>query len=170
MRSSSKKLINADTSGVTSSPTRFVVSCNAFAPTDARKPVSFASNGRAVRISTVAPIPPDAMLALPVLKTETERTLSDARSAKSNARELGVPPPPGIDAAGMVLPFKVTMLKPGPRPRTVILLPSPLLLSIETPVILCNDSAKFVSGNLPISSADIASTTPRESRLMPIDS
>ena len=34
----------------------------------------------------------------------------------------------------------------------------------DTPVIRCNDSAKLVSGNLPISSAVIASTTPLESR------
>ena len=39
---------------------------------------------------------------------------------------------------------------------------------METPVIRCNDSAKLVSGNLPISSALIASTTPLEFRFMSI--
>ena len=56
-----------DTSGVTSSPTRLVVSASAFAPTLAVKPDSEAENGRAVLISTTAPIPPLAILARPVL-------------------------------------------------------------------------------------------------------
>ena len=47
--------------------------------------------------------------------------------------------------------------------------PSPLLRLIDTPVIRCRDSAKFVSGNLPISSAVIASTTPVALRLRSID-
>ncbi len=37
---------------------------------------------------------------------------------------------------------------------------------MDTPVIRCKDSAKFVSGNLPISSAVIASTTPDDSRFI----
>ena len=84
---------------------------------------------------TVAPIPPVAILALPVLYTSTARTLSEARSEKSNAREFGVPPPPGKAEPGMVLPFKVTMLKSGPKPRAVTWLPSPLFLLIEIPVM-----------------------------------
>ena len=50
-------------------------------------------------------------------------------------------------------------------PRTVICVPSLLTRWIETPVILCSASARFWSGNLPISSAVIASTTPVEVRL-----
>ena len=38
----------------------------------------------------------------------------------------------------------------------------------ETPVIRCKDSARLVSGNLPMSSAEIASTTPADSRLISI--
>ena len=36
--------------------------------------------------------------------------------------------------------------------------------SMETPVMRCSDSARLVSGNLPMSSATIPSTTPCESR------
>src|SRR4030095_3166982 len=41
--------------------------------------------------------------------------------------------------------------------------------SMEMPVIRCSDSARFVSGNLPMSSAAIASTTPTAGRLMSIE-
>ena len=61
---------------------------------------------------------------------------------------------------GICLPFKVTKLNSGPNPRTATLSPSTLLLSIPTPTTLASDSAKFPSGNLPKSSAVIASTTP----------
>ena len=58
------------------------------------------------------------------------------------------------------------MLKSGPTPRTVTFEPSPLeLRSIETPAMRCIDSARFVSGNLPMSSATMPSTTPRDVRL-----
>jgi hypothetical protein len=40
---------------------------------------------------------------------------------------------------------------------------------MEMPVIRCSDSARFVSGNLPMSSAVIASTTPTASRLISIE-
>src|SRR5690606_39774907 len=53
--------------------------------------------------------------------------------------------------------------------RTVTRAPSPLFRSIDTPVIRCSDSARLVSGNLPMSSAEIASTTPCAFRLTSID-
>ena len=102
--------------------------------------------------------------------TSTALTLSEARSEKSKAREFAAPPPPGNAEPGIVRPFSVTILKSGPKPRAVTWLPSPLFRLIEIPVIRCSDSAKLVSGNLPISSAEMASTTPAESRLIPIDS
>ena len=108
LASLSVQLIKPESSGVMSSPTRFVESCNAFTPMLETKPGL--SSGRAVLILIVAPIPPDAMLALPVLYTSTDLTLSDAKFAKSKARELGVPPPEGNDAAGIVRPFRVTIL------------------------------------------------------------
>ena len=40
---------------------------------------------------------------------------------------------------------------------------------METPVIRWRDSARLASGNLPMSSAEIASTTPIESRLISIE-
>ena len=66
-------------------------------------------------------------------------------------------------------PLRVTILNDGPKPRTVIWLPSPLARLTETPVMRCSDSAKLVSGNLPISSAEIASTTPDMLRFKSID-
>ena len=63
----------------------------------------------------------------------------------------------------------MTKLNSGPKPRTVIWLPSPLARDTDTPVIRCNDSARLVSGNLPISSAVIASTTPLESRFKALE-
>ena len=58
------------------------------------------------------------------------------------------------------------MLFSPPKPRTVTSLPSPLERLMDTPVMRCNDSARLVSGNLPMSSAEIASTTPTEFCLM----
>ena len=46
----------------------------------------------------------------------------------------------------------------GPSPRTLTNLPSPLLRSMATPLIRCSASARFCSGNAPMSSAVIAST------------
>ena len=55
-------------------------------------------------------------------------------------------------------------------PRTVTLEPSPLeVRSIDTPEMRCSDSARLVSGNLPMSSATMPSTTPWASRLRFID-
>ena len=70
---------------------------------------------------------------------------------------------------GIWRPFKVIKLNSGPKPRTVIWLPSPFARLTDTPVIRCNDSAKLVSGNLPISSDEMASTIPEESRFISIE-
>ena len=101
---------------------------------------------------TVAPKPPLGCSPRAVLYTSNAETPSDDKFSKLYERELPVP--------GICRPFKVIKLKSGPKPRTVISLPSPLERLTETPVIRCKDSARFVSGNLPISSAEIASTTP----------
>ena len=91
---------------------------------------------------------------------------SDARLAKSNARDEGAPLPSPIVAVGSWRPLRTTRLYSGPRPRTVTNEPSPFDRSIDTPVMRCSDSARLVSGNLPMSSAEIASTMPWPSRLM----
>ena len=57
-------------------------------------------------------------------------------------------------------PFHIEGENAGPRPRTEISLPSPLSRVIDTPGKRCKDSATFSSGNLLISSAEIASTIP----------
>ena len=121
----------------------------------------------AVLISIVAPIPPEATFALPVLNTETPDTLSEAISRKLKLRET--PASCNAEELGIWRPFKVTKLKSGPKPRTVTLLPSLLARSMETPLIRCSDSAKLVSGNLPMSSAEMASTTPDDSCLIDAD-
>ena len=103
-------------------------------------------------------------------------TPSDARFDMSKARLVNVPYSPSppdptmtTSAVGIARPLSVTRLKPGPNPRAVTREPSPLTRSIETPVIRCRDSARFVSGNLPMSSALIASTTPTASRFISIE-
>jgi len=50
-------------------------------------------------------------------------------------------------------------------PRTDTFEPSPLARSIDTPVMRCIDSARLVSGNLPMSSAVMPSTKPTALRL-----
>jgi hypothetical protein len=78
-------------------------------------------------------------------------------------------PLPNASAAGICRPLSVTMLNCGPKPRAVTVAPSPLRRSIDTPVIRCSASERFVSGNLPMSSALMASTTPIASRLVSIE-
>lgn len=101
---------------------------------------------------------------------------SEASWAKLNARVPTSTPPIGVwpgapnaSAPGIRRPLRVTVLNCGPKPRAVTCAPSPSRRSIEMPVMRCSDSARLVSGNLPMSSALIASTTPAASRLMPID-
>ena len=121
-----------------------------------------ASRGFVVMILMVEPTPPVAAAALPVLCTITAEIPSEARSPKSNERLVPL-------CVGICRPLSVTRLYSGPKPRTVTWLPSPRCRLIETPVTLCRDSARFVSGNLPISSDEIASATPAVSRLISIE-
>ena len=62
------------------------MSCTAFTPAVAVKPSL--SKGLAVTILMVAPMPPVAILALPVLYTSTALTASEAKFWKSNERVL----------------------------------------------------------------------------------
>lgn len=112
----------------------------------------------------VAPMPPAGVPARLVLKTSMPEMASDARFAKSNAREFEAEVSPMLDA-GICRPLSSTMLKSGPTPRTVTREPSPIERSIDTPEMRCSDSARLVSGNLPISSAEMPSTTPWPLRL-----
>ena len=104
----------------------------------------------------VDPIPPVGKTAFADLYTSTAETPCDDTAPKSK----DLPPVHTPGTVGIDLPFKVTRLNSGPNPRTDTLVPSLLLLSVVTPTILASDSAKLPSGNLPISSAVIASTTP----------
>ncbi len=108
----------------------------------------------------------------PSCRPRASSTPSDARFREVE-RTAGVAAEVGIFVAadrGLVdaaswRPFSVTRLYCGPKPRTVTSAPSPLRRSIDTPVMRWSDSARLVSGNLPISSDEIASTTPVESTL-----
>ncbi len=106
----------------------------------------------------MAPIPPSCMVALVLLYTSAPLIKSVESTSKLNSR-------PPLSLATW-RPFTRTLLNWGPRPRTVTACPSPPLRSIDTPVIRCNDSATFKSGNLPASSAEIESTTVFASRLI----
>ena len=72
----------------------------------------------------------------------------------------------GSTLPGMERPFNVTRLNSGPKPRTVTREPSLFIRSMVTPGMRWMASARLVSGNLPMSSAVMASTTPERSRLM----
>ena len=115
------------------------------------------SSGRVVLTLIVEPIPPVGTSARPVLKTSTADTPSAARLLKSKSRLRPL-------VVGICRPFSSTRLNCGPKPRTVTRAPSPRSRSMDTPVMRCSDSARFVSGKLPMSSAVIASTTPSAPR------
>ena len=135
-------------------PAGLVVSSTIAKPKCFTVPSTF--RGLVVTILIVEPIPPDGNDELVDLYNSTAATPTDAMSPKLN----DLPPPQYPGTVGICLPFRVTKLNSGPKPRTATLSPSTLLLSIPTPAILASDSAKFPSGNLPKSSAVIASITP----------
>ena len=117
-------------------------------------------------IFTVEPSPPVGKVALADLYTSTADIPCDEISPKLK----DLPPTYLPGTVGIDLPFKVTRLNSGPKPLTEIFVPSSLLLSVVTPTNLAKDSARFPSGNFPISSAEIASTTPTLFRLISIAS
>ena len=151
--------IKPEISGVQSSPFSVDVSCMAETAKLALKPGS--SSGLVVVIFNVDPIPPVGTSALPLLYTCTDAMPSLAKLLKSKERLILSAPP----VVGIWRPFSNTRLNAGPKPLTVTYLPSPRSRSIETPVILCSDSARLVSGKAPISLAVIASLTPLSERL-----
>ena len=117
--------------------------------------------GFAVWTSIVAPMPPDCIVAWLCLCTVTLLTISEASVSKLNSR-------PSLSVA-MGLPFSRTRLNSGPKPLTVTNCPSPSARSIDTPEIRCSASAKFWSGNLPISTDWMVSIITFALRLMPTD-
>src|SRR5580704_3912332 len=168
---SSKKvsLNNPENSGVTLDPILLDVSSVALAVNVAF--IVLKSNGRAVVMLMVEPMPPLATSARPVLYTVIPEMPSAEIFSKSKARVAAGPVNPssprfGVVLPGMERPFRVTRLNSGPKPRTVTREPSLFARSMVTPGMRWMDSARFVSGNLPMSSAVMASTIPNESRLM----
>ena len=74
------------------------------------------------------------------------------------------------EATAIGAPFSVTLVKFDPKPRMATLVPSPVTSRVMVmPGIRLKDSAMFVSGNLPISSAKIESVKPVEARLALVD-
>ena len=159
--------IRPDSSGVTLVSLRLVRESSYMPLADAVALNPGESSGRVVLMLMVAPMPPVGMSARPLLNTSTLEMPSEARLAKSNDRPRPVPLTP--PAVGIWRPFSVTRLKSGPKPRTVTRAPSPRSRSMDTPVMRCSDSARFVSGKLPMSSAVMASTTPKAFRLRSIE-
>ena len=100
------------------------------------------------------------------LYTSTAATPEDEISPKSN----DLPPTHKGGTVGIDLPLRVTKLNSGPNPLIVTDVLSPLSLLVVTPTSLDSASAIFLSANLPISSAVIASTTPTFSLLIDIAS
>ena len=157
-------LINTrSTSGVDESP---VTTLSCFINLAEIPKVFSAFNGLVVTILIVAPNPPVGRIALADLYTSTAATPDDEISPKSN----DLPPTHKGGTVGIDLPLRVTKLNSGPRPLTVTEVLSPLSLLVVTPTNLDNASAIFLSANLPISSAVIASTTPTLSLLIEIAS
>src|SRR5882724_7188626 len=113
----------------------------------------------------VEPIPPLGTSARPVLYTVMPEIPSAEIFSKSKDRVADADMF-GVMLPGIERPFSVTRLKSGPKPRTVTREPSLFTRSMVTPGMRWMDSARFVSGNLPMSSAVMASTIPLEFRLM----
>ena len=124
------------------------------------------SIGLVVTMLIVAPSPPVGSIAFADLYTSTAATPEDETSPKSN----DLPPTHRGGTVGIDLPFRVTRLNSGPNPLIVTDVLSPLSLLVVTPTSRDNASAIFLSANLPISSAVMASTTPTFSLLIDIAS
>ena len=120
------------------------------------------SNGRAARKSTVAPKEPSSTSADAVLRTMISLNNSDAKILKSKPREREGPSWLPQEAKAS-MPLMRTRVNSGFRPRTLMVRPSPPSRSMATPGTRCKDSAKLLSGNLPMSSALMTSTTPLSS-------
>ena len=125
------------------------------------------SKGSGNWIFTVAPIAPEDRVASGVFITSTRLTKSAPMALKSKAR-------PTPDAIWRL--ENSVSLNDGPKPRTVIWVAVPMEVGtpprLETPRLMvtpgmrCIAAARSRSGNLPISSDEIASTRPPALRLM----
>src|SRR3546814_15612643 len=89
-------LMIPDTSGVIGSLYLRDESSTPFTERLPRRPGS--SSGRGVRMLMIEPMPPDSIVARPVLYTSTAEMPSAARLAKSNERDEGALPPEPISA------------------------------------------------------------------------
>jgi hypothetical protein len=139
---------------------------SASAPSAKRLPLY--ASGRPVVRSMIAPSEPSSFSAAVDLVILIPPNSSEAKVLKSKPRERLAPEsdwlPPAMFCASA--PFSRTIWKSPPRPRTVIVRPSPLSRSIDTPGRRWIDSARLASGNSAMSSAVIASTIWFELRLM----
>ncbi|MNK90814.1 hypothetical protein D3C87_1108810 [compost metagenome] len=120
--------------------------CSARTLPDAVKPLK--SNGRLVRTSITPAVPPSTMSAPCDLYTSTRCSMAVGISARYRLRPTEV---------NISRPLS-RVTTPG-RPRMMTVPASPPSRRICTPVTRPRISATFLSGNLPISSATMESTT-----------
>ena len=124
------------------------------------------SKGRALRMFTVPAAPPSSMCASELLCTVSCENSSVGNMSRSTSRLVFWESVRPVDAMATGAPLSSTLVKFVPRPRMAMLRPSPDVSRVMVmPGMRLNDSAMFVSGNLPMSSAKIESMKPTESRL-----
>ena len=123
-----------------------------------------------MRMLMVPAAPPSMRSADGVLCTLSCENSSDGNMSRSTSRFwLALSWPVDAMATGALL--SNTRVKLVFRPRMATLRPSPVISrEMVMPGMRLNDSARFVSGNLPMSSVKIESTKPTELRLASVDS
>src|SRR4051812_16100388 len=126
----------------------------------ATKRVPVLSKGLGNAMFTVAPIELLESVTSGVFKTLRDPTKSAPTVLKSTER-----PPAAVEIRR---PSYSVSLKSPPKPRTVMPSGSPRVPArwIDTPGTRCSEAATFESGNLPMSSEVITSTTPDACRFM----
>ena len=105
----------------------------------------------------VPPTLPSSWLATGDFQTSSAETMLESSTEKLNSRLPSV--------LAICWPLMVTCDRPAPRPRTLMPLPSPASRSRLMPGMRCRASPMFSSGNLPMSSAEMASMIWSASRL-----
>ena len=111
--------------------------------------VRLESRGPRVTMLTLPPTAPSSCIAIGLFQTSSADTTLESSTEKLKLRLPSV--------LTTFWPLTVTWLSPAPSPRTLTSLPSPASRSREMPVMRCRASPMFSSGNLPMSSALMAS-------------
>jgi hypothetical protein len=99
------------------------------------------------------------MSAVADLTTSRRLMNSAGMSRNSTAGLVAAPLAAAAKVESIDWPLTSTRTRPGSTPRIETEEPSPPARPICTPVTRCNASPTFLSGNLPTSSAEMASST-----------